>query len=61
MLEKNNISKKVDNYDELSEKVIQDLEETIKKSYEPSSSLKYLEQKTLNDTMNLVNFLFYGN
>lgn len=62
LLEKNNISKKVDNYDELSEKVIQDLEETIKKSYEPSSSLKYLEQKTLNDTMNLVkNFLFYGN
>ena len=35
---------------------------TNKKGYEPPSVINHLEQKTLDDTMELVkNFLFYGN
>jgi 3-deoxy-D-manno-octulosonic-acid transferase len=62
LLEKNNISKKIDNLDELSKNIIKDLSETSKKRYEPSVAINHLEQKILNDTMELINnFLFYGN
>ena len=62
LLENNNISKKIDNFHDLSKRIVQDLSETNKKGYEPPSVINHLEQKTLDDTMELVkNFLFYGN
>ena len=58
-LEKNNISKKIKNYDELSKNLINDLKKIQKKNNKFSNLIKNLGQKkTLNDTMkNINNFL----
>ena len=59
ILEKNNISKKIENYEELSENLIRDLENPHKQNNEIADQIKNLGQKTLTDTMILVdNFLF---
>lgn len=59
ILEKNNISKKIENYEELSENLIKDLENPHKQNNEIADQIKNLGQKTLTDTMILVdNFLF---
>ena len=58
LLEKNNISKKIQNYEELSDNLIVDLENNIKKDKKNSDFMKQLAQKTLADTMKLVdNFI----
>ncbi len=58
LLEKNNISKKIQNYEELSDNLIVDLENNIKKDKKNSDFMKHLAQKTLADTMKLVdNFI----
>lgn len=55
ILEKNNISKKINNFFELSENLLKDLENLDKKTDQSSTQIKSLEQKTLKDTMTLVN------
>tara|TARA_Y200000002_G_C22672273_1_gene660565 strand:- start:566 stop:1840 length:1275 start_codon:yes stop_codon:yes gene_type:complete len=58
ILEKNNISKTIKNYEELSSNLIVDLDNPKKENNEISEQIKILEQKTLKDTMSLVdNFL----
>ncbi len=62
ILEKYKISKKIENYNELSENLIHDLDDKSKKETEISKSIAHLEQETLSETMKLVdNFLFYEN
>ncbi len=57
-LEKNNISKKIKNYEELSENLILDLKNNSKKDKNSSELMRNLAQKTLADTMKLVdNFI----
>ena len=57
-LEKNNISKKIDNFEELSMNLIKDLENANNKENKIPNSINNLGQKTLNDTMkNINNFL----
>ncbi len=57
-LEKNNISKKINNYEELSENLIFDFRNITKKDKKNSEFMKNLAQKTLTDTMKLVdNFI----
>ena len=55
ILEKNNISQKIDNTEELSDHLIEDLKEHQKKDNQISSSINNLGQKTLTDTMNKIN------
>ena len=55
ILEKNKISKKINNFFELSENLLKDLENLDKKTDQSSTQIKSLEQKTLKDTMTLVN------
>ena len=50
---KNNISK-INNFFELSENLLKDLENLDKKTDQSSTQIKSLEQKTLKDTMTLV-------
>ena len=58
LLEKNNISKKIQNYEELSDNLIVDLANNFKKDKKDSDFMKRLAQKTLTDTMKLVdNFI----
>tara|TARA_B100001248_G_C27235133_1_gene386738 strand:- start:196 stop:780 length:585 start_codon:yes stop_codon:yes gene_type:complete len=58
LLEKNNISKKIQNYEELSDNLIVDLANNVKKDKKDSDFMKRLAQKTLTDTMKLVdNFI----
>jgi 3-deoxy-D-manno-octulosonic-acid transferase len=58
ILEINNISKKINNYHELSDHLLLDLEFSQKKIEQISNPLKNLGQKTLIDTMSLVdNFI----
>ena len=58
ILEINNISKKINNYRELSDHLLLDLEFSQKKIEQISNPLKNLGQKTLIDTMSLVdNFI----
>jgi 3-deoxy-D-manno-octulosonic-acid transferase len=58
-LEKNNISKKIDNFEELSMNLIKDLENVNNKENKISILINNLGQKILNDTMkNINNFLF---
>lgn len=57
-----NISKEIDNSNDLSNYLAIDLSENEKKKKKYSELIKHLEQKTLDDTMTLVNnFLFYEN
>ena len=59
ILEKNNISKKIDNFEELGDHLIEDLKNSAKGDRQISSLINSLGQKTLNDTMNNINnFLF---
>ena len=59
MLEKNNISKKIENYSELSQNLIEDLTISLKEDNEISDTINNLGQKILNDTMEKINnFLF---
>ena len=55
ILEENNISKTIFNYDQLSENLIDDLALPRKKNSEIANSINNLGQKTLNDTMKLIN------
>ena len=55
ILSENNISKKIQNYEELSKNLINDLEDPLKQNSEVSDQIKNLEYKTLTDTMKLVN------
>tara|TARA_X000001036_G_C20619574_1_gene782469 strand:+ start:160 stop:1443 length:1284 start_codon:yes stop_codon:yes gene_type:complete len=55
ILEKNNISQKIDNAKELSDHLIKDLKEHHKKDNQISSLINNLGQKTLTDTMNKIN------
>ena len=58
ILKKNNISKKIENYKQLSANLISDLKSPIKKSNRSVSIINDLGQKTLNDTMkNINNFI----
>ena len=59
ILKKNNISKKIENYKELSANLISDLKSPIKKNNKSVSIINDLGQKTLNDTMKIINnFIF---
>ena len=55
ILEKNNISKKIQTHEELSDNLIIDLGSPQKKNDKISKSIKNLGQKTLTDTMKFVN------
>ena len=55
ILKKNKISKEIKDYKQLSENLLKDLENPIKKSDFLSDPIKILGQKTLTDTMKLVN------
>lgn len=58
ILEANNISKMIENYDELSNNLIKDLENPVKQKNQNSFSINNLAEKTLADTMKLVkNFI----
>ena len=58
VLEKNNISKKIENTKELSDEIIRDLENPYKEDSKISVLINNLGQKTLADTMkNINNFL----
>ncbi|MDC1093067.1 glycosyltransferase N-terminal domain-containing protein [Pelagibacteraceae bacterium] len=59
ILEKNNISKEIRTYEELSINLINDLESLAKENDEVLNSINNLGQKTLTDTMKYINnFLF---
>ena len=59
LLEKNNISKKIDTREDLINNLIIDLEFPTKKHNYPVQKIEMLGQKTLSDTMsNINNFLF---
>ena len=55
ILEKNNISKKIENAEELSDNLIKDLEDHRKENKKISVLINNLGQKTLADTMNKIN------
>ena len=55
ILKKNSISKMIKNYEELSDNLMIDLNDPIKKYNKISSEIENLGQKTLNDTMTLLN------
>ena len=62
ILEQNKISKKIENFEELSKNLIEDLDDPLKRADKISDSIKNLEHKTLSDTMKLINnFLFNDN
>lgn len=59
ILEKNNISKPIDTYDELSDNLIKDLDFPLKKNDDSLNVMDSLGQKTLSDTItNINNFIF---
>ena len=59
ILEKNNITKKIKTYEELSHNLIEDLKSLNKKGDQISNTINDLGQKTLTDTMKYINnFLF---
>ena len=59
ILKKNNISKQIKNYKELSSNLIRDLRSPIKKNNNSVDIINDLGQKTLNDTMKNINsFIF---
>tara|TARA_B100002019_G_C21266011_1_gene599477 strand:- start:178 stop:1461 length:1284 start_codon:yes stop_codon:yes gene_type:complete len=60
ILNKNNISKKITNSKELSDNLINDLLSQIKQKEAMSIKIKEIGQKTLNDTMRLVNNFIYN-
>ncbi|MBD1146973.1 hypothetical protein IDH09_04420 [Pelagibacterales bacterium SAG-MED28] len=60
ILARNKISKKINNYDELSGNLALDFEKSKKKIYENKNLINRLGQKTLNDTMKIVNSFLDG-
>ena len=59
ILKKNNISKKIENYEELSNNLIQDLESIEKKDNKFKNTMDSLGEKTLSDTIkNIEKFIF---
>ncbi len=60
LLEKNNISKKIDSYEDLSNNLVLDLEFPIKKNNNSTQVIEMLGQKTLSDTMNNINNFIYN-
>ena len=52
--------KKINNYDELSGNLALDFEKSKKKIYENKNLINRLGQKTLNDTMKIVNSFLDG-
>ena len=59
ILEKNNISKPIDTYDDLSNNLIKDLDFPLKKNDASLNVMDSLGQKTLSDTItNINNFIF---
>ena len=62
LLEKNNISKKIETFEELSKNLIKDLEFPDKKNNLSNQIIEMLGQKTLSDTMKKINnFIFNDN
>ena len=61
LLEKNNISKKVETYEDLSKNLIIDLESPLKKNINSVKVIEMLGQKTLSDTMKNVNNFVFNN
>ncbi len=55
ILEDINISKEINNFEELSKNLIEDFESHINKHQKSSDLLKELEKKTLEDTMKIIN------
>jgi 3-deoxy-D-manno-octulosonic-acid transferase len=60
ILEQKNISKKIENYKELSKYLISDLTIPNKQKNQISNPIEELEQKTLKDTMLLINDFLYN-
>ena len=61
ILEKNKISKKIENYQELSDNLTKDLIDPYKQNNEISDIINNLGKKTLIDTMKLIDIFFYKN
>jgi len=58
ILEENNISKEVENFEDLSKSLIEDLESPNKRENQNSQSINSLAKKTLTDNMKLIeNFI----
>jgi len=60
ILEKNNISKEINNFDELTNNLIDDLKSLNKDKEETSSLIKNFGQKTLTDTMEKINYFLFN-
>ena len=60
ILEKNNISKEINNFDELTNNLIDDLKSLNKDKEETSSFIKNFGQKTLTDTMEKINYFLFN-
>ena len=58
ILEANNISKEVENFEDLSKNLVEDLENPAKRESQNSQSINNLAEKTLADNMKLIeNFI----
>jgi len=60
ILEENGISKRINDYEELSSNLIKDLESPLKKNNQISNSINDLGEKTLTDTMRILNNFIYN-
>ena len=60
ILNENGISKQIESYADLSENLLEDLQKTDKKNNDIPSSLKDLGQKTLNDTLKIIDNFIYN-
>ena len=58
-MEKNNIAKQIESYEELSDYLVEDLKSIQKQDDQIANAINDLGQKTLTDTMKYINnFLF---
>ena len=60
ILEETGISKRINDYEELSSNLIKDLESPLKKNNQISNSINDLGEKTLIDTMRILNSFIYN-
>ena len=60
ILNENGISKQIKSYADLSENLLEDLQKTDKKNNDIPSSLKDLGQKTLDDTLKIIDNFIYN-
>ncbi len=60
ILEESGISKKINDYEELSNNLIKDLENPHKQNNKKSNSINDLGEKTLIDTMHILNNFIYN-